>query len=189
MAERGGGHDRYPWEGSDDWFASPEPARQGSGDVEENWLEEEAATEVPRRPGLLSRLHRGKVAVAAGALVGALLLLVLWLTGAFGGAGTAPRPATSTRPPAATTVRAPVPAPVLPPSTTLTPGSRGPQVKRLQRALARLGYPTGSVDGRYGPATMEALKRFQQADGLHPDGVLGPQTLQALRSKLAASGR
>jgi peptidoglycan hydrolase-like protein with peptidoglycan-binding domain len=60
-------------------------------------------------------------------------------------------------------------------------------VKLLQRALARLGYSSGRVDGSYGPATVNALKRFQQANGLQPDGVLGPKTLQALKSKLRAS--
>jgi g-D-glutamyl-meso-diaminopimelate peptidase len=76
---------------------------------------------------------------------------------------------------------------VQPPGTTLTPGSSGPQVKRLQRALARLGYSPGSVDGSYGPSTENGVKRFQQANGLQSDGVLGPKTLKVLKTKLAAA--
>jgi hypothetical protein len=49
MGERGGGHDRDPWEDGDDWFASPEPAGQGSGEVEENWFEEDADAQLPVR--------------------------------------------------------------------------------------------------------------------------------------------
>ncbi len=60
-------------------------------------------------------------------------------------------------------------------------------MKRLQRTLARLGYSPGRVDGSYGPATANALKRFQRTRGLTPDGVLGPKTLRALTSSLARS--
>ncbi len=60
-------------------------------------------------------------------------------------------------------------------------------MKRLQRALAQLGYSPGRVDGSYGPATENAVKRFQQTNGLQPDGVLGPKTLKALKRNLAAA--
>lgn len=184
MSERDGVHDRDRWEESDDWFAEPEPAeRQPSDLVEENWLEEDAAPEAPRR-GLL--FHWRRVAVAGGAVLG-LVLLLLWLMGAFGGAGHMPKPTPTTRRPATTTIEGPLRAPVRLPTTTLTPGSSGPEVKRLQRALARLGYSSGRIDGSYGPATVNALKRFQQANSLQPDGVLGPKTLQALKSELRAS--
>ena len=67
------------------------------------------------------------------------------------------------------------------PTTALKPGDTGAQVKKLQRALATLGYAPGVIDGRYGPATEKALMRFQKAKKLTADGVLGPKTLAALR--------
>jgi peptidoglycan hydrolase-like protein with peptidoglycan-binding domain len=70
------------------------------------------------------------------------------------------------------------------PSIPLKPGDQGPAVKVLQRALASLGYSPGSVDGSYGPSTQRAVARFQAASNLAPDGILGPQTLAALRAAL-----
>ncbi len=54
-------------------------------------------------------------------------------------------------------------------------GDRGAPVKRLQRALRRLGRPL-IVDGDFGPATEAALVRFQSIEGLAPDGIAGPAT-------------
>ena len=70
------------------------------------------------------------------------------------------------------------------PGTTLKPGDSGVQVKALQRALATLGYSAGAADGRYGPATKEAVASFQQPHGLTADGILGPKTLRALTRAL-----
>jgi Putative peptidoglycan binding domain len=185
MSERDDDHRRDRWEETDDWFAPPEPGERQRRDVaEESWLEEDVPVERPRRGRLA--LDRRVLAIGGGVAVG-LLLLLLWLTGAFGGGGGAPSPTTTTQPPATTTVHTPARPPVPPPTTTLRPGSSGADVKRLQRALARLGYSTGHVDGSYGPATVAALKRFQRANGLQPDGVLGPKTLRVLTAKLSAS--
>ena len=73
------------------------------------------------------------------------------------------------------------------PSTTLKPADTGAQVEILQRELNGLGYTVGAIDGTYGPATVSAVKAFQQANGLTPDGVVGSKTLAALRAK-ATSG-
>ena len=59
-------------------------------------------------------------------------------------------------------------------SVTLKPGSRGANVKRLQRKLRV------QVSGYYGPLTKKAVKRFQRRAGLAPDGVAGPATLSRL---------
>lgn len=59
-------------------------------------------------------------------------------------------------------------------STTLGPGSSGPTVSALQRALHI------HVTGHYDSATTRAVKSFQRAHGLSVDGVAGPQTLSAL---------
>ena len=50
-----------------------------------------------------------------------------------------------------------------------------------RRALGRLGFDAGRVDGIFGPLTAVALADFQRNSGLHPDGICGFETLQALR--------
>jgi peptidoglycan hydrolase-like protein with peptidoglycan-binding domain len=66
---------------------------------------------------------------------------------------------------------------------TLQSGSTGADVKRLQRLLVMLKYLdyTG-IDGSFGAQTENAVKSFQQANGLTADGIAGPQTWQALPS-------
>ncbi|WP_179950877.1 L,D-transpeptidase family protein [Xylanimonas oleitrophica] len=59
-------------------------------------------------------------------------------------------------------------------------GDEGPQVEALQQRLQDLGYFLLEVDGRYGWATQQAVWAFQKAAGLTRDGVVGPQTQQAL---------
>ena len=59
------------------------------------------------------------------------------------------------------------------------------QVKALQRQLSWLGFEPGTVDGRYGPITTGAVKRFQEANDLTVDGVVGHGTRDALRASLA----
>lgn len=61
----------------------------------------------------------------------------------------------------------------------LRPGTDGPAVEDLQHRLRRVGRPAGD-DGRYGPATEEAVRRFQGDRGLRVDGVCGRQTWGAL---------
>ena len=64
---------------------------------------------------------------------------------------------------------------------TIGPGATGEPVRRAQRALQRtpdLGLAV--VDGIFGSATEAAVKRFQQGWGLAVDGIVGPQTWQAL---------
>ena len=53
-------------------------------------------------------------------------------------------------------------------------------IARVQQALNARGYNAGPVDGQYGAATMDAVKKFQQTAGLPPNGELGPNTLNAL---------
>jgi hypothetical protein len=44
--------------------------------------------------------------------------------------------------------------------------------RRIQLALARLGYYTGHVDGQYGAATTTAIRRYQQESGNEATGIL-----------------
>jgi N-acetylmuramoyl-L-alanine amidase len=62
-----------------------------------------------------------------------------------------------------------------------TPMLRGDDIVELQSLLGRLGFDAGRVDGIFGPLTSAALAEFQRNSGLHPDGICGFETLQALR--------
>jgi peptidoglycan hydrolase-like protein with peptidoglycan-binding domain len=44
--------------------------------------------------------------------------------------------------------------------------------RQIQTALRRLGYDPGAVDGVFGPQTRAAIRRFQQAIGAEPTGVI-----------------
>lgn len=43
-------------------------------------------------------------------------------------------------------------------------------VRNIQAGLQRLGYDPGPADGRFGPQTESAIRRFQQDNGLTIDG-------------------
>ena len=63
---------------------------------------------------------------------------------------------------------------------TLRLGSVGPSVQLLQKALVRAGFGPLALDGLFGPATQEALRRFQAAQHVAADGIAGPRTHRAL---------
>lgn len=66
---------------------------------------------------------------------------------------------------------------------TLKKNSTGAEVRALQERLIQLGYMrAGSNDGQYGKGTENAVKAFQNANGLRGDGAAGPKTLQVLYS-------
>lgn len=56
-------------------------------------------------------------------------------------------------------------------------GSRGQEVRQIQRKLQNLGFYSGSVDGVYGTATQKAVRNFQKSCGITADGIAGPKTL------------
>lgn len=73
------------------------------------------------------------------------------------------------------------------PSTTLRFGDgrfnkKTEEVKKLQNLLQSSGYLTGEPTGFFGSATLRAVKKYQQAQGLSSTGFVGPQTLKALKS-------
>ncbi|SPF45612.1 conserved exported hypothetical protein [Candidatus Desulfosporosinus infrequens] len=53
-------------------------------------------------------------------------------------------------------------------------------VKTVQTELTQLGYNTGPVEGIFGSETLAAVKAFQTTEGLPVDGIVGPQSSQAL---------
>ena len=74
--------------------------------------------------------------------------------------------------------------------TMLQNGSSGSEVKKLQQTLVDAGYDVGSagVDGIYGSATQEAVRKYQQDNGLDVDGIAGEQTLGSLYGNSAPAG-
>lgn len=61
-------------------------------------------------------------------------------------------------------------------SGTLRKGAEGDSVKALQERLTASGFDTGGADGKFGPKTERALKKYQRAQGLDADGVAGSKT-------------
>ena len=61
-------------------------------------------------------------------------------------------------------------------------GDQGTDVAEIQGQLSSFGYDV-VADGDFGPATAEAVKEFQAANGLAVDGMVGPVTYQALLGK------
>ncbi|HPF88386.1 MAG TPA: peptidoglycan-binding protein [Candidatus Limiplasma sp.] len=59
-------------------------------------------------------------------------------------------------------------------------GDEGNDVKKLQKALAILGYYTMKADGIYGNGTTTAVALFQQANDLYEDGIAGKHTITAI---------
>lgn len=69
----------------------------------------------------------------------------------------------------------------------LRQGAQGASVIELQRQLNALGWTDKhaqplTLDGHFGPATHYALQNFQRDQDLAPDGVVGPKTLNAMRT-------
>jgi len=58
-------------------------------------------------------------------------------------------------------------------------GDKGSEVRALQQALVRAGYPL-TVDGDYGTETFRAVSAFQQGAGLPVDGRIWDDTFNAL---------
>jgi len=60
-------------------------------------------------------------------------------------------------------------------------------VQWAQGALKKLGFDPGPIDGDMGPKTMAAIKGFQTANSLEPDGWLGVETQTLLAQKAGAA--
>src|SRR5215210_5563717 len=64
---------------------------------------------------------------------------------------------------------------------TLAPGHVSQQVREWQRQLLRAGESPGPIDGRLGPLTAAAVRRFQDREGLATTGVVRGRTAVALK--------
>ncbi len=65
-------------------------------------------------------------------------------------------------------------------ATLPTSGKLEKTTTNIQLLLQKKGYYTGKIDGKLGPQTQAAIKKFQEANGLTVDGVVGPKTWQKL---------
>ena len=54
------------------------------------------------------------------------------------------------------------------------------RVRQIQQALKGAGFDPGVADGRMGQRTKTAIRDFQVAHGLEPDGKVGPRTWSKL---------
>ena len=78
----------------------------------------------------------------------------------------------------------PAPTPTIAvPEVSLRSGDTGTDVKTVQKQLKKLGYYKGTIDGKYGKTTVNAVKAFQEANGLTADGVAGQATYALLFSE------
>ncbi len=66
-------------------------------------------------------------------------------------------------------------------------GSTGSVVSQIQTLLKNQGFYSGAVDGVYGSATEEAVKKYQKRFGLKVDGIAGDQTLSYMGIKVQGS--
>jgi len=65
-------------------------------------------------------------------------------------------------------------------SRSLSLGSRGQDVREVQRILAVNGFSPGTQDGIFGPRTEQAVVAFQRTVGLPTIGIVGPRTASSL---------
>ena len=73
------------------------------------------------------------------------------------------------------------------PGSTVKNGSEGKDAKAVQERLQELGYYRGKLDGKFGRASVNALKSFQTNNGLKADGIAGKGTYSKLFSIEAVS--
>lgn len=62
----------------------------------------------------------------------------------------------------------------------LDPYMVGPDVMHVQERLITLGFYEGEPDGIYDEEVYEAVRAFQTDYGLNPDGIVGPDTWNAI---------
>ena len=60
-----------------------------------------------------------------------------------------------------------------------------PTGKDIQTALKNAGFYKGDIDGQIGSKTKQAIKKFQGANGLNPDGAVGSRTWEKLEKYLS----
>ena len=103
-----------------------------------------------------------------------LLLVPVMVAAVASAAWASPATSAARSAPAARTARAAA-------AQALQPGMKSPAVKALQRRLAALKYYPGSIDGRFGTNTLEAVWAFYEAQGMTPHSYVS----KAMKKRLA----
>lgn len=70
--------------------------------------------------------------------------------------------------------------------TKMASGDSGESVAALQRQLKELGYYNGDCAGKFGKATVNAVKAYQKAKSLPQTGEADADTLRSLNAEIAA---
>lgn len=66
-------------------------------------------------------------------------------------------------------------------------GMTGEKVEKIQKRLKELGlYTDAEITGYFGPITETAVRSFQEAAGIEPDGIVGTKTAEILFSSFSA---
>lgn len=60
------------------------------------------------------------------------------------------------------------------------PGSAGPRVKQMQKALRAATFPMSTFDGVYGEGTLQAVLGYEKLMGLERDGIVDPEQMEAM---------
>ncbi|MBI3333349.1 MAG: peptidoglycan-binding protein [Candidatus Omnitrophica bacterium] len=74
-------------------------------------------------------------------------------------------------------------------SPATAPLEESARVKEIQLALKAAGFDPGAIDGQLGNKTKVAVADFQRANGLEPDGKVGPRTWSKLEPYVNAKGK
>lgn len=186
----------------DDWFVETGGGRSPAVDDETDLHETRQPAQVEGEPRAAVGARDGEPSrrPIVVAVVGAVILLLAGvLAGALasrslsGGVETTTSLVTTTATltttlttsttPSTTTSSTPTTPATLPEGGVLRRGAKGAEVRQVQEALVALGYST-TIDGKFGPATAQAVKSFQASSGLTDDGVVGPATLSALSAAI-----
>jgi peptidoglycan hydrolase-like protein with peptidoglycan-binding domain len=75
-----------------------------------------------------------------------------------------------------------------PQSTTSETAVPESQVKQAQQQLKAAGLYKGTLDGKMGSDTQQAIEQFQQKHGLPATGTLDEQTMAALQGSTGRAG-
>lgn len=114
----------------------------------------------------------------------------------FSSIETAPVPGPVAPPPVRPAVAAPVEQAAQPVATpqpvVAAPETQGAEpvsignadIADMQEKLKQLGLFEGTVDGYYGPKTADAIRAFEQRNGLARTGAASPQVIEAVRNAI-----
>lgn len=138
----------------------------------------------------------GRVRLTGVLLVGGIALISGGAPHAPTGRGAVREPVADTAHDTARNAAGPAPAPpapkpagparaVPPEHRSLRAGTRGAEVRELQRRLRALHYDPGRIDGRYGESTVAAVWAFEKVNHLKHGTKVGPALWSALATPRA----